>query len=138
MKSVRIQGKVKENDFIPDYPKNYQNALRVFNGLDVVITISKPTKERSNPQNNYLWGVPYKLIADYTGNTTEDVHHEMGNMFLSEKTTSPIPKIKTTTKLTTTEFSEYVENIIKWAAEFLGLYIPLPNEKEMWSFLEDK
>ena len=128
---AKIPGKIKDGVFIPQYSRNWQNALSIHEGKDVIITIEKPSKQRSNPQNNYLWGVPYKMIADYTGDDIDSVHHAMAEMFL----TSPgnvVKKVQSTTKLSTVEFNEYVEKIIRWAAEFLSLYIELPNEKEMW------
>jgi hypothetical protein len=135
MKTIRIPGRVSdESIFIPDNPENYEDALRLNVGHKVIVTIGRPSKSRTLPQNNYLFGVVYKEIALETGSTVEDVHEAMKNMFLSDHAT-PIPHIKSTTKLTTVEFNEYFESIIQWASSFLGLYIELPNESAMWGGL---
>jgi hypothetical protein len=134
MKQIKISGKIAKNEFLPDSAKNFQNALRLYEGKNVVVTIAPPTKERSTPQNGYLFGVVYKEIALDTGSTVEDVHDAMKDMFLSDHK-RPIPHIRSTTKLTTVEFNEYFENIIHWAASYLGLYIELPNEMSMWGGL---
>ena len=39
-----------------------------------------------------------------------------------------IPITKSTTELSTVEFEDYVAKIRMWAASFLSLIIPLPNE----------
>jgi hypothetical protein len=135
MKPIKLPAKIQGKKLIPASARNYDNALSLYDGQDVIVTIAKPTKSRTNPQNSYLWAVPYRMIADETGNDIDSVHHYMAGMFLSEKTSGPIDRVQSTTKLTTVEFSEYIDHIIQWAAEFLNLYIALPNEKQMWGGL---
>ena len=138
MKSIKIPAIIASGGIIPENMRNYINAMKIYDGQKVVITIAKPTKTRSNPQNFYLWGCVYKTIADETGDDADSIHHYLTGMFLSEKTTCPIPLVKSTTKLTTVEFMAYVEKVLFWSAEFLNLYIPLPNEAELFGLLEDK
>jgi len=134
VKSAKVPGKITDLKFIPNNPKNMENALSAYNGKEVVITITKPKTTRTLPQNAYLFGVVYTMIANETGSDTESTHHYMADMFLKELG-GTIPKVQSTTKLTTAEFQVYVDKIIQWAAEFLGLYIPLPLEEEMWGGL---
>jgi hypothetical protein len=47
------------------------------------ISINKFRKSRSLQQNRYMWGVVYKLIADHTGYTADEVHQLMKDRFLS-------------------------------------------------------
>lgn len=91
------------------------------------LIVKKKKKFRSSQQNKYLWGVPYKLIADETGHTTDEVHAYLTSLFLQDKSRI-IPVIKSTTELSTVEFEEYTENIRRWGASTLSLNIPLPNE----------
>jgi hypothetical protein len=137
MKPAKLPAKIKGMKIIPASIRNYENAIKTYEGLDVVVTIAKPTKQRSNPQNNYLWAVPYQMIAEETGADTESIHHAMKEMFLSEKTSGPIKIVRSTTKLTTKEFSEYIDRILQWSAEFLSLYIPLPSEEELLKWIDD-
>jgi hypothetical protein len=40
----------------------------------------------------------------------------------------------TSSEMTTTQFCEYIIEIQKWAAEFLGIDIPSPNEENLINF----
>ena len=92
---------------------------------------------RSNLQNRYLRGWIYTPIAEYSGNTPEEVHSIMGIQFLKAKTSSwKADYIRSTTTLTTAEFSEYTENIRNWMATF-GLYLPTPEERKQANGLLD-
>lgn len=84
-------------------------------------------KSRSDNQNRYLWGVVYKIIANETGHTEEEVHEHMKWQFL-RKRGGRLETVKSTTNLTTIEFEEYTENIRRFAATKLNIQIPLPNE----------
>lgn len=88
----------------------------------------KPT--RSNLQNRYLWGWIYKPIADYSGNTSEEVHSIMKMQYLRAKTSSwKAEYIRSTTSLTTAEFTQYIENIRGWMLSF-GIVLPTPEERK--------
>jgi hypothetical protein len=56
--------------------------------------------------------------AVHIGDTREGVHEDMKVMF----------KVKTTTTLNKKEFNDYLEKIKQWAAQFLGLAIPDPDQ----------
>lgn len=94
------------------------------------------SKQRSNPQNSYYWSVVIGLISEHTGFTPEETHEILKHKFL--RITLWIPKkdgvkemsviTKTTTKLTTKAFEEYLSQIRIWASQDLGCFIPSPNE----------
>jgi len=111
--------------------KTHKTFLLTFQlGDSVEVTVQKPKKDRTNKQNAYYWGVVLDYIADYTGFETYEVHEEMKRMF-NPKPSKFNPEVTvggTTTKLTTDEFNEYIEKIIRWAAMTLGVVIPDPNE----------
>lgn len=98
----------------------------------------KPFKnDRTILQNRYLRGWIYTPIAEYSGNTPEEVHSIMGIQFLKAKTSSwKAEYVRSTTSLTTAEFSEYTENIRNWMATF-GLYLPTPEERKQANWLLD-
>ena len=91
---------------------------------------------RSNPQNNFYWGVCIELLSEHLGFTPEEVHNILKHKFLDGKTLSVatkngIEKIwmqRSTTELTTGEFKNYIEQIQRWASIELGIVIPDPNE----------
>jgi hypothetical protein len=97
------------------------------------VTVEQHRATRSDPQNRYLWGVCYPaLTARLDGWDAEDVHeYFLGEHFgwetldgLGRKRLKPV---KRSSKLTTTEFSDYVAFIQRKAAD-LGIYIPDPEE----------
>ena len=92
---------------------------------------------RSNLQNRYLRGWIYTPIAEYSGNTPEEVHSIMGIQFLKAKTSSwKAEYVRSTTSLNTAEFVEYTEKIRNWMATF-GLYLPTPEERKQANWLLD-
>lgn len=98
------------------------------------------SKQRSSPQNSYYWGVVIEVLANHSeiGYTKDEWHEILKHKFL--RITLWIPKkdgikemsviTKTTTKLTTKDFEEYLSQIRSWASQDLGCFIPEPNEME--------
>lgn len=112
------------------YPQYYHDWVAKFTeGADVDVIVRKHKKQRSIPQNNYLWGVVYKLISDYTGMTVEEVHEHCKWKFL-RKRVKRLHTTKSTTNLSTLEFNEYIDKIVFWAGEKLECFIPSPNSVE--------
>ena len=91
--------------------------------------IKEYKKTRSDEQNRYLWWGVYKTIADSTGDDSEYIHWVMGMKFLVDHS-KKAPYIKSTAKLTTTEFSEYIENIKNFVAPF---WIIIPNAEDFYN-----
>lgn len=124
-------------------------AVRVLEGLDELtawkVVIEPVSHERSSAQNAYLWGVANKMISDATGYESEEVHeYLLGRYFgwrekhvpkkpSNAKGLESIPRRTTTTDengrrnvLTTTQFSEYVAFVQRFAAQKVGIIIPDP------------
>lgn len=96
---------------------------------------------RSLSANGYYW----MILTDYvqpglydTGwreiKTKDDAHFFVANLFLkqrivNEETGEVIERIKSTSGLSVKEFGEYLEQIIQWSAEYLGVVIPEPNSQ---------
>ena len=87
---------------------------------------------RTNDQNKYLWWAVYPAIKEWLHGAydTEKIHSIMALKFLVA-TDWKSPYIKSTSRLTTAEFSEYVENIKNFVADF-GIYIPTAEEYRKW------
>ena len=79
--------------------------------------------ERSNPQLRYYFGVVLDMISEELGYELIETHELMLNMFLKPKGRS------STVGLTTQEFSQYTEQIRRWAIKERQINIPEPNEK---------
>lgn len=123
------------------------NAIKSFNDKDVVISFSKPKKSRSNNQNSFYWGVVLPLVQkgliDATGElrSNDNIHYRIllplfapTNEIINVDTGECINERLTSSEMTTTQFCEYIIEIQKWAAEFLGIDIPSPNEKILLNF----
>lgn len=116
-----------------DYGFILSRINREINAMkDGVYEISiKPKKNnRSVQQNRYMWGVVYKLIAEHTGYTVDEIHQLMKDRFLSYER-NDVTFHGRTSKLKTSEFEVYLENIRRFAAMDLGIHIPDPNEGVM-------
>jgi len=109
------------------------------------VEVSERKRDRTDAQNAYLWAVPNKMIADFTGFEVTEVHEFLlGSHFgwkdrrvpktpRNPKGLESVPRRTTTrdengkrSKLSTKEFGEYVEFIQRFAAQKLNLVIPDP------------
>lgn len=93
------------------------------------VDINPWKKMRSHRQNRYMWGVVYKLIADHTGYSADEIHQLMKEMFLQYDRNGHI-FLKSTRKLSTKDFEQYLEDIRRFAATDLGIHIPEPNQED--------
>ena len=123
------------------------NAIKYFNGKDVVITFSKPKKSRSNNQNRFYWGVVLPLVQngllEATGElrSCDNIHYKILlplfaplNEIINKDTGESLNERLTSSEMTTTQFCEYIMEVQKWGAEFLGIDIPSPNEENLLNF----
>lgn len=65
--------------------------------------------------------------------TNDDAHEYIKKEFLQKTITNHKTEEKktipgSTAELTTKEFCEFIEAVVKWAVEFLNIQIPFPNE----------
>ena len=110
-----------------------------FEGKDVAITIEVAKKKRSGSQNRYYHGVVLPLIQNGLKDATgEHYSHEQVHDLLRHKyLVVDVPfkdglfaeRVKSSTELSTIEFEDYQANCKVFAAEFLGVVIPEPNEQ---------
>lgn len=106
--------------------------LTKLTGQEVQISIEKRKKKRTGKQNDYLWGGIYKTISLDTGHTVNELHNIFGSMFLSyqfEFNGKLIPRVKSTTELTTVELSDYIRDITIEVAN-MGITLPTSDEWE--------
>ena len=89
--------------------------------------IVKEIENRTQLQNSYYWGQvigsPSKegsLMSNemFQGYTKQELHEALKEKF----------DVKSTAGMEQEEFTEYINNIIRWAAEFAGMYIKEPED----------
>jgi hypothetical protein len=93
---------------------------------DYVIEVKKYFKNRSVHQNRLLWDI-YRQASDQTGYETDELHAIMGQKFLLDES-GKSPYVKSTTKLTTQEFNDYIKRIVRYLTIDAGLIIYLPED----------
>jgi hypothetical protein len=126
-------------------PKVVRKAFDELKDGKYLIKFTKKNS-RSLLQNGYYWAVICEMVRDGLRDagyrevkTKDDAHEILKTMFLKKRITNEVTDETivipgSTAKLTTIEFSEYIEEIIKWAGEYLSIAIPLPNQQSEMFF----
>lgn len=84
---------------------------------------------RSTDQNAYYWWL-LQLIQDHTGIDKEEIHEKMKMQYLSVAVPAgQLPYCRSTSKLDTKEFTDYIENVKNFMAERIGLVLPSAEER---------
>lgn len=106
---------------------------------EFTFTLEKKRNKRSNEQNKYYWGVVVPLVKlglTELGNLvdTESTHDFIKSEFnykdVVNKDTGEVKKLpNSTTQLTKSEFSEMIERVKQWSAEWCNIYIPDAGEQ---------
>jgi len=140
---ISEQGKVEKI-----HQKTYfDDFLKQFAGKSVKVTVEKWKKQRSLQQNKYYFGSLILQVIDALVENgyprselnAEIVHEMLKAKFLkkdlvSEITGDVINITGSTATLTTTEFMDYIDDIARWMAEYLGSVLILPNEQSTLNF----
>jgi hypothetical protein len=122
--------------------KNFLEDLKDFKDKDRVwIVIEKYYAKRSLKQNNLLH-LYLSEIAKETGMQLEQIKDALKKKFLTVALTTKdgeiiadkesgevLERVRGTSELTVVEFMEFTDNVRLWAMEFLGIYLPLPEEQ---------
>jgi hypothetical protein len=110
-----------------------------FRGKEVVVTVELPTRKRSLAQNRWLWGKALPPIAEHCGydaHEHERLHYDLLSVRFGTHAIQPLipgapPRIvpvKTSSELTTKEFAEYMEWLVRYAASEFNVVLELPDE----------
>lgn len=103
---------------------------------DYEFIVKKKFKKRSLPQNAYFHGVIVPMIADSIGEQDQnEIKAILKSKFLSKEKPlagkdnqwEMIKIVGRTSKLSTDNFSIFVEKCRTWASSFLGINIPDPD-----------
>lgn len=123
MVDIIFRGTVKGNKTVIYNKPLFSNYLRGLEGQEVEIIVRKPRKPRTNQQNAWYWACVVAIPAEHFGYTPEEMHEAFKFLFLKKHEEGKPDTVRSTTDLTTKEFSEYVETCREWAAK-QGLVIP--------------
>ena len=100
------------------------------------VEIRKVKRTRSLDQNAWIWGVAYPQLAEalgYEPHEIEELHYGLvakwGGEHFDKRLGAMVPN-KRSSKLTTKEFSDFMEWLVRFAAkECGGVVIELPDER---------
>lgn len=127
------RGKVERGKLVFENQSKYLVHLSKLEGKEFELTIRQKKSQRSLNQNAYYWSVVIEILRDHFGyeeDESEEVHDGLKLKFLRIHEGKALETVRSTTKLNTAEFEDYLEKIRRWASKDHGIYIPLPNECE--------
>lgn len=136
--TLTYYGKVTDTGELQLPGRRIRKEVAQFAGKEIELTIRRKRKRRSDPQNRYYFGVVVEMVRlgleGTTGETfnADEAHEFLKSRFLEvliidKETGEEIGRMPgSTKKLTVQEFGEYIEKCCRFAAEYLGVNVPLP------------
>ncbi len=122
-------GKVEKGKLVLDTPDRFVIYLAKFEGERVETVVRKKKSQRSINQNAAYWGIAVEILCEHTGYDKDTLHDALRQKFASHvDPVTGLTVIESTAKMDTVRFMKYYDEIQRWAAEFLNVYIPSPNE----------
>jgi hypothetical protein len=126
--------------FTLDRRRDFVAWVKQFAGREVTLTLTERKRKRSLEQNAWLWGVALPAIAEHCGydhHEHERLHYDLLAVRFGTVAVAPLipgapPRIvpaQTSSPMNTREFSDYMEWLVRYAAETFGIVIPLPDER---------
>ena len=117
-------GQVKDGKLKLDAPQSYLVELSRLEGQRIELTIRKERHTRSLRQNKYYWGVIIEILSDNFGYEKEEMHEALKFKFLKKHGDTDLVTVGSTAKFSTAKFTEYIDEIIRWASTEYQVVIP--------------
>ena len=111
MSRLRFPCKIEKGKLIILNRAEFDKAILVLSG-EYYLELQE-TGVRSAQQNNYYWKI-VEIIAEDLGYTNQEMHSTIKAHF----------NVKSTKILSTKEFAQFIERIIRWCAIDLNIVIP--------------
>jgi phage pi2 protein 07 len=129
---IEYYGRVKDGQLFIGKRKDFDEAIKRFEGREVEVIVQKKRFIRSVQQNR-LWWLYMDILHKKLGYSKEEVHELCKFRFLKrekviESTGEVMEYLESTTRLTRTQFAETIDKLVQWAAE-MNIVMPLPNEQ---------
>jgi hypothetical protein len=130
---VRIQG----GKLRVEQKRYFEEAIRQFPDCQGTLTFKRQRPSKSLEALGYLYGYLFPAIAEETGDDARSVKWDLKVLFLTvteehiNKHTGEarfITRVRSIGELNTKEMSVFIDSIVKWAGEFLGMTL-LPADK---------
>lgn len=123
-------GTVTKGNLHLDMQPSFDRWLVTLEGKRVICEVKQFRKSRTSNQNRYYWGVMVGILSEELGYEPDEIHMMLREKFLRihDERHPDFVIAKSTTKLNTQQFNEYIEAIQRWASIEHQVYIPDPNE----------
>ena len=123
-------GKIEKGKLLLETPQKYLVYLARLEGRRVELSLRLQKSQRSLQYNRYYFGVIVEILAEHIGYDRESMHENLKLKFASSRDLEHEGMfiIERTSKMTTERFMKYCADIQQWAAEYLNVYLPDPNE----------
>lgn len=129
---------IANGELKPEDLHGFRRAMKQFPDGRVRIRVDVAKRKRTNPMNNYWWGVVVKAFGEHCGHWPDEMHEILKLELLPHDVEVLNPKtgeVKTmrvgrsTANLSTTEFKDLIMRAQQLGAE-MGIDIPDPGEYE--------
>jgi hypothetical protein len=130
MKATTFTGSIENGRLKLDNRAAFARLVSLLDGKRVELQLRKFKKKRSIPQNNWYFGVLLPAFAEHVGITADDMHEQLKQHFLAVRIDENFARVRSTTELTTEEFSRYMEDCQRLAAEY-GVDVAFPSEMQL-------
>ncbi len=139
MKRIQINSSVKDGVLVTNR-KHIADVIKIFEGANIIISIEKRKKKRSNNQNAFYHAVVIPIMMDAFKDawgeyySSVEVHEALKAKYcfkeqVNENTGEILQIPSSTTNLSTIEWEEYINKIRAFAFEWFNVTIPMPNEQ---------
>ena len=139
MKKIEINSSVKDG-VLATNRKYISDVVKTFEGANIIITIEKRKKKRSNNQNAFYFGIVIPIMQDAFKDawgenySAIEVHEALKAKYcykeqINESTGEILQIPSSTTNLSTIEWEEYIDKIRAFALEWFNTVLPYPNEQ---------
>lgn len=137
MQKLELTGHISEDGQITIHHRlALEEWARQNPGRNILVKFERRGAKRSLPQNRYYHGIVVQSVMLGLREIGYSMSHDETHYFLKQKFNPvQVPNKRgeaielpgTTTELNKVEFSEYIERIAQWAAEYLSISIPAAN-----------
>lgn len=139
MKPLKFYATIENGDLnflSPDWVSEKMNELK---DGQYTVEIQKYSGKRSSNQNRYFHGIVVPMVLDGLRNAgfddvkdNEDAKAVIKILFLKQEITNGTETFtvtRDTHNLSAVEMMTFIDDVVKWASEYLGIFIPAPNSQ---------
>jgi hypothetical protein len=133
--AARHAGTVKQGQLVLADPASWRAAVSRHEGREVWVSLVRQQHARTLPQNRLYW-VWVTEIAGYIGEGRDETHSLLKQQFLESRDIELLEGKRltmppSTRLLNVEEFRGYMDEVQRWAAQFLGLVLPEGDQVEV-------